>query len=63
MKLVIKGLTKKQAEILADWYDGQGEQDARIWFEETGEHVPLVDVARPGGCMKVKKKKVVLYCK
>lgn len=25
--------TKKQAEQFRDWYSGQGEQDAAIWFE------------------------------
>lgn len=33
-KLLIEGFkTKAQAEAFADWYEGQGEQDADIWFE------------------------------
>lgn len=32
--LLIKGFkTKAQAEAFIDWYEGQGEQDACIWFE------------------------------
>ena len=25
--------TKEQAEAFINWYDGQGEQDASVWFE------------------------------
>ena len=27
-------LTLEQARTFADWYDGQGEQDAEMWFDE-----------------------------
>lgn len=34
VKLVIQGFnTVKEAEVFCDWYSGQGEQDARVWFE------------------------------
>ena len=32
-----KDLTVGQAKMLADWYEGQGEQDADVWFEVQGE--------------------------
>jgi hypothetical protein len=33
-KLVIEGFkTKAQVQAFADWYSGQGEQDAYVWFE------------------------------
>lgn len=39
--LTIKGFkTKEQVKAFASWYEGQGEQDASIWFEcrkEEGE--------------------------
>ena len=37
--------TKEQAEAFINWYDGQGEQDASIWFKcrkEEGE----IDISR-----------------
>lgn len=34
MKLTINGFkTEAQVEAFWDWYSGQGEQDASIWFE------------------------------
>lgn len=33
-ELKIKGFkTKEQAKAFIEWYEGQGEQDAQIWFE------------------------------
>lgn len=35
IQLVISGFkNKKQAEAFMNWYEGQGEQDACLWFEE-----------------------------
>ena len=36
-KVIIEGLTMVQAKVLANWYEGQGEQDCIPWFEEYGE--------------------------
>ncbi len=34
-ELRLKGFrTKEQVEAFFDWYGGQGEQDASVWFEE-----------------------------
>jgi hypothetical protein len=66
-KLIIEGLTPVQARELANWYEGQGEQDAGIWFEcnGEGEDAPLADVGREGGCMitDAESGDVVLYCR
>lgn len=33
--LLLNGFkTKEQVKAFIDWYEGQGEQDAAIWFEE-----------------------------
>lgn len=52
--LTIKGFnTIAEANAFADWYEGQGEQDASIWFEcrkDEGEidvHSMLVDCHKP----------------
>ena len=43
-KVIFDGLTKEQAKQLANWYEGQGEQDASVWFEcqDNPVEVPLV---------------------
>jgi hypothetical protein len=63
-KLTIEGLTTEQAETLADWYEGQGEQDAGIWFEDRNVPVPYTDVAREGGYLKKDKQgNYIMYIK
>lgn len=38
IKLTITGFKSvAEAEAFAEWYSGQGEQDASIWFEEREE--------------------------
>lgn len=57
-------LTKEQAEILADWYCGQGEQDAMIWFEDRDIETPMTDCSRKGGHTEIDKEgNVTVYCK
>jgi hypothetical protein len=64
-KLIIEGLTPKQAETLADWFEGRGEQDAIDWFDCRDVETPITDVQRKGGCMIIDKKTgdVTLFCK
>lgn len=45
-KLIIDGLTMKQAKTLADWFEGQGEQDACEWFDINDVPAPMTDVQR-----------------
>ena len=49
-KLVIENISIEQARELAHWYEGQGEQDADVWFEcqdhEPRLRAPLTDVGR-----------------
>lgn len=48
-KLVFENLTDSQARTLADWYEGQGEQNASDWLEEHCEDKGSVyaDVGNP----------------
>ena len=43
-KLILTGLTMKQAETLASWFEGAGEQQTDIWFESTGVTPPITHV-------------------
>ena len=44
--LTFKGLSHREAETLARWYSGSGEQMANVWFEihlaETHQYAPSV---------------------
>jgi len=66
-RLIMEGLTIEQAKELASWYEGQGEQDADIWFEcqEPPIKAPMADCRHEGGYVHVDKdnETVVLYCK
>ena len=42
-RCIFDNLTIEQARVLADWYEGQGEQDAQVWFEENDVETPFVE--------------------
>ena len=48
-KLIIENLTPEQAKVFASWHEGQGEQDAGVWFEDRNVETPLTDVSRKDG--------------
>ncbi len=64
-RCIFEGLTFKQAKILASWFEGQGEQDCTVWFEDRNVQSPTTDVARKGGYKEVdrEKEEVKVYCK
>jgi len=45
-RCIFEGLTSKQAEVLAHWFEGQGEQNCEIWFEDRKIKSPITDVGR-----------------
>ena len=47
-RFILEGLTKKQAESFASYFEGQGEQDCEIWMEDRGCKAPLVDLQTKG---------------
>lgn len=47
-RCIFENLTPQQAKVLADWFEGQGEQDCCIWFDNEGVKSPLTDVSRLG---------------
>lgn len=62
-RLIIENLTLEQAKTFARWYEGQGEQDADIWFDIHEVETPWTDNQRKGGFMEVDKETVTIYCK
>lgn len=62
-RVIFEGLTLKQAEVFAEWYEGQGEQDAGVWFEDRDLETPMTDCGRKGGYKKVDGDTVTVYCK
>lgn len=49
-EVTFKGLTEEEAEELAKWYCGQGEQNADTWFDANiGHSAPQADIWRDDG--------------
>lgn len=61
-RCIFDGLTMEQAETLATWFEGQGEQDCCIWFEDRDVESPLTDVCRKDGYMEVNGDDVIVHC-
>lgn len=52
-KCVFINLSAEQAKVLADWFEGQGEQDCQVWFDDRGVPAPMTNVQHPEGYMGV----------
>ena len=46
-KCIFDNLSPKQAQTLAEWFSGQGEQDCDIWFTEEQCLSPMVEEIHP----------------
>ena len=62
-KLIIENLTLEQAKELAHWYEGQGEQDAGVWFECQDKSAPSVDVSHKPSWIQIDDEVVTIWCK
>lgn len=63
-KCIFENLTPKQAKILSDWFEGQGEQSCYDWFDCRDGKAPLTDVGRKGGYREILDNgDVIVYCK
>lgn len=62
-RVIFEDLTLEQAEVFAHWFEGQGEQDCTVWFEEQQVPSPMTDVRRKGW-LKVDKatQTVTVHC-
>lgn len=61
-RCIFENLTPAQAEVLASWYEGQGEQDADPWFEEQGVPTPYTD-SKKGFYSVLDNGDVIVFCK
>ncbi len=64
-KVIIKGLTMAQAKTFVEWYEGQGEQDACVWFDENCEDPAPLTVMRSWGYYEIDEDEetVTMYVK
>lgn len=63
-KCIFENLSPEQAAMFAEWFEGQGEQDCEVWFEENGVDAPITDVGRVGGYMEIEDSgDVIVYCR
>lgn len=62
-RCIFENLTLEQAKTLADWYEGQGEQDADVWFDIQKVKTPYVNVQRKDGGITINGEDVTVYCK
>lgn len=66
-RCIFENLSTSQAEELAHWYEGQGEQDADIWFDAQGIEglkAPFADCGRKGGFMQITGMgDVIVHCR
>lgn len=58
VNLIFVNLSPDQAKVFAEWYSGQGEQNAYEWFENHSVETPLVVKIT-----KDDKENVVIECK
>ena len=62
-RVIFEVPTLEQAKVFADWYEGQGEQNADVWFECRQLDTPITNCFREGGCIEVQGDDVIVYCK
>ena len=49
-KVVIEGFSSLEvAKMFCDWYEGQGEQDAHMWFDCNCLPPPMTNMRHPEG--------------
>lgn len=63
-KCIFENLSTSQANILAEWFEGQGEQDCVVWFDENGIKAPMTDVRHKGGYKEILNNgDVIVHCR
>lgn len=63
-RCIFDGLTEQQANCLADWFEGHGEQDCNVWFGDRNIPSPLTDVSRKAGWKVVLRNgDILVHCK
>ena len=61
-RCIFENLTLAQAQTLANWFEGQGEQSAEEWFEIHAVPVPTVDV-QDKNCIRQIGGDIVVRCR
>lgn len=61
-RLILENLSMEQAKVFADYFEGQGEQDCIIWFDENKIESPITDVHK-SIIVNQEAQEVILFCK
>jgi hypothetical protein len=63
-RVIFENLTEKQALEMAEWFEGQGEQDMYGWFDCNRVEPFSADVGRKGGYKKKEENgDITVFCK
>jgi hypothetical protein len=62
-RCIFDNLTLKQAQTLAKWFEGQGEQQASEWFDINHVKSPYVDVSNNLGWCHREGDDIIVQCK
>jgi hypothetical protein len=65
-KCIFDNLTPDQAKTLAEWFEGQGEQECFEWFDINGVPAPMsgeTEIVRVGHTMDLDDGDVIVQCK
>lgn len=63
VELIIRGMTREQAKVFAEWFEGQGEQDQGVWFDDREVQAPMTNVGRKGGYLEEKGDTFIMHVK
>ena len=63
-KCIFDNLSPEQAKVLAEWFEGEGEQSCETWFDENNVPPPLTDIRHKGGYLEILDNgDVIVHCK
>lgn len=63
-RCIFDNLSSEQATVLAEWFEGEGEQTCEPWFDVHGIKAPLTDVGHEGGYREILDNgDVIVHCK
>ena len=63
-RCIFENLTPEQVQCFAEWFEDQGVQDCRMWFEEDCIGPPMTDMKhKPRWLEKLNNGDCIVYCR